>query len=49
MSGAYLVTGCAGFLGSNLVGAAARRPGTCVIGIDNLSMGRAREHRGVPR
>lgn len=40
MSGAIVVTGCAGFLGSNLVGRLleAGRP---VVGVDNLSMGRA--------
>jgi UDP-glucose 4-epimerase len=35
----YLVTGCAGFLGSNLVGRMLAE-GHAVVGIDNLSMGR---------
>jgi UDP-glucose 4-epimerase len=40
VSGTYLVTGCAGFLGSNLVGRLLSA-GHSVVGIDNLSMGRA--------
>jgi len=47
----YLVTGCAGFLGSNLVGRMLR-DGHEVVGIDNLSMGLLRnldEHRGDSR
>ena len=40
MSATYLVTGCAGFLGSNLV-ERLLWAGHSVIGIDNLSMGRA--------
>ncbi len=39
MRQAYLVTGCAGFLGSNLVGRMLAA-GHEVVGIDNLSMGR---------
>jgi UDP-glucose 4-epimerase len=40
MSRKYVVTGCAGFLGSNLVGRLLEA-GHSVIGIDNLSMGLA--------
>ena len=39
MTAAYVVTGCAGFLGSNLVGRLLAS-GEAVLGIDNLSMGR---------
>ena len=39
MKEAYVVTGCAGFLGSNLVGRMLAA-GHDVVGIDNLSMGR---------
>ncbi|HEU5468954.1 MAG TPA: NAD-dependent epimerase/dehydratase family protein [Steroidobacteraceae bacterium] len=38
MAATYLVTGCAGFLGSNLVGRMLEA-GDSVVGIDNLSMG----------
>jgi UDP-glucose 4-epimerase len=47
MSAPYLVTGCAGFLGSNLVGRMLAA-GHAVTGVDNLSMGLAdnlAEHR----
>lgn len=39
MTAAYVVTGCAGFLGSNLVGRMLD-VGHDVVGIDNLSMGK---------
>jgi UDP-glucose 4-epimerase len=39
MAAPYLVTGCAGFLGSNLVGRMLEA-GHEVVGVDNLSMGR---------
>ena len=39
MAATYVVTGCAGFLGSNLVGRMLDA-GHEVVGIDNLSMGR---------
>ncbi len=39
MTATYVVTGCAGFLGSNLVGRLLEA-GHQVVGIDNLSMGR---------
>ncbi len=51
MTAPYLVTGCAGFLGSNLVGRLLASDHN-VVGIDNLSMGRVenieefRGHRG---
>ena len=38
MAASYLVTGCAGFLGSNLVGRMLEA-GDAVVGVDNLSMG----------
>jgi UDP-glucose 4-epimerase len=47
----YLITGCAGFLGSNLVGRMLQA-GHEVTGVDNLSMGRIdnlEEFRGDPR
>ena len=40
MPAPFLVTGCAGFLGSNLVGRMLQA-GHEVVGVDNLSMGRA--------
>jgi len=40
MAATYLVTGCAGFLGSNLVGRMLAA-GHEVVGVDNLSMGLA--------
>ena len=51
MAAPYLVTGCAGFLGSNLVGRMLEA-GHEVVGVDNLSMGRAdnlEEFRADPR
>jgi len=51
MTGTYVVTGCAGFLGSNLVGRLLEA-GHHVLGIDNLSMGRLEniaEFRDEPR
>lgn len=51
MATPYLITGCAGFLGSNLVGRMLQA-GHEVVGVDNLSMGRVdnlEEFRGDPR
>lgn len=51
MTATYVVTGCAGFLGSNLV-ERLLRSGHHVVGIDNLSMGRLEniaEFRDEPR
>ncbi|MDH4260707.1 MAG: GDP-mannose 4,6-dehydratase [Gammaproteobacteria bacterium] len=51
MTGTYVVTGCAGFLGSNLVGRLLEA-GHHVLGIDNLSMGKLEniaEFRDEPR
>ena len=48
VSATYLVTGCAGFLGSNLV-ERLLAGGHRVIGIDNLSMGRLAEPGGISR
>ena len=51
MSAPYLVTGCAGFLGSNLTGRMLEA-GHEVVGVDNLSMGLAdnlAEFSGNPR
>ncbi len=51
MSATYVITGCAGFLGSNLVGRMLGA-GHQVIGIDNLSMGKLdnlQEYRDEPR
>ncbi len=51
MSAPFLVTGCAGFLGSNLVGRMLEA-GHEVVGVDNLSMGLAdnlAEFAGNPR
>jgi UDP-glucose 4-epimerase len=50
MTAEYVVTGCAGFLGSNLIGRLLES-GHRVLGIDNLSMGRLdniREFRDEP-
>jgi UDP-glucose 4-epimerase len=47
MTATYVVTGCAGFLGSNLVGRLLAA-GHCVIGIDNLSMGRMENIQEFP-
>ena len=50
MASPYVVTGCAGFLGSNLVGRMLGA-GHEVVGIDNLSMGRLdnlEEYRTLP-
>ena len=46
MAAPYLVTGCAGFLGSNLV-ERMLEAGHEVVGVDNLSMGRADNLDGV--
>ncbi len=51
MTAPYVVTGCAGFLGSNLVGRMLEA-GHQIVGIDNLSMGRLdnlAEYRNDPR
>ncbi len=51
MTTSFVVTGCAGFLGSNLVGRMLEA-GHHIVGIDNLSMGKVenlREYRDDPR
>lgn len=51
MTAPYVITGCAGFLGSNLVGRMLEA-GHHIVGIDNLStgkLGNLDEYRGDPR
>ena len=51
MTAVYVVTGCAGFLGSNLVGRLLAS-GDTVVGVDNLAMGKLQnieEFRDEPR